>query len=166
MALSDIFHAQKVLSVAQSWAPGPNNTLHQLHSLEIEGVTIRGLFLRVRARADMPDEDVVFQLEYPSPGRRDTAISRVEWRPITPHKNQGNAPGDLRFLDIPGSHHHSFELNWLEIEDRMRRSNLPVASPISPDPANLDALLEFVRVSFRISGLELIPTPPWEKALI
>jgi len=48
----------------------------------------------------------------------------------------------------------------------MRRSNLPFARPIFPDPADFEALLELVGVSFRISGLELVTVPPWEKALI
>jgi hypothetical protein len=166
MALPDIFCAQKVLSIPLSWVPGPNKTLHQLHALEIEGVTVRGLLLRIRARADLPDEDVIFQLEHPFPGRRDTALARLEWRPLTPHRNPGNAPGALRFLYIPGSHHHTFDLNWLPGEERMRRVNLPIACPISPDPTDFNAVLELVSVSFRISGLELVPVPPWEGALI
>jgi hypothetical protein len=166
MGLPDVFHAQKVLSVPRSWAPGPNGTLNMLLPLDIDGVTVQGLYLRCRARVDLPDEDVFFQLEYPFPGRRDAALARIEWRPLKGHYNSANAPGGLKLLKIAGSHHHSFALNWFAPEERMRAANLPIAEPIDPDPPDLSALLEFVSKSFRISDLDLISVPPWEKGLL
>ena len=158
---------EKVYVPGPSWVEGDNGYLSLVAPLEIEGVTIEGLVLRATAYKDLPDEAVMFQVEFPHDrNRRDNAIQRIDWRPLHIHNNHGKGPPQYRLQLINGTHHHSFELNWLVPERRLRKTNLPVAEPISPDIQDFTALLDFVAESFRIKKLDAVRAPPWERDLL
>jgi len=128
--------------------------------LDIQGVTIEGLFLRGRTYENSFDRDVMFQLEYAAPGSRTrVALARVDWLPRSPvHKNPDH---EL----ITGSHLHPFEANWLDREQRMRAGNLPFAVRTPPSVGTYAKLLDFVGKEFRISNMSSIPVPGWVKSL-
>lgn len=129
--------------------------------LDIDGVTVEGLELRGGCIQDSPDRAVGLHLQYHPAKRPCTPLARAEWRPLGAHTNPNYGPRSLRLLRIEGSHLHSFDLNWLEGDGRMRAGNLPLAQPLDPDAANLDAFLAFVGKEFRIMGLDQMEPPAW-----
>lgn len=162
----EIHAAEKTALPFHPWRELENRKLMIVSALEIDGVTIEGLALRGSAIKNLPNEAVTFQLEcVHDPARRDLPIDRVDWRPLNPHNNRGKGPEEWQFVEISGSHHHKFGLNWLPDETRMLQRNLPIAIPLVPDPASFEDLIEFVRDCFRINSLE-IPIPPWEANLL
>ena len=166
LGLDEIHAANKALSVAGQWVEAANQRLYFVVPLEIDEATLEGLVLRGRAVKDRPDEEVMFQLEFPQPSRRDRGIDRIDWRPLHTHNNLGRGPDELRFMPQVNSHHHAFDLNWLAAEARMLTSNLPLARPIEPDLKSFDDLLAFIKKSFRINDIGQIPPPPWEGLLL
>lgn len=62
---------------------------------------------------------------------------------------------------MPETHHHSFALNWLEAEGRMRRGKLPCAEPPSEPLATNEDLRDFVGRAFLIEDMHVVPRPPW-----
>jgi hypothetical protein len=97
------------------------------------------------------------------PMRPDRGLDRIDWKPHHRHNNRGRGPDHLKFVMQEGSHHHSIALNWHEVDQRLLRSNLPVAAPMSPSIASVPDLFEFAANCFRVRGLEEIPLPPWKE---
>jgi hypothetical protein len=89
----------------------------------------------------MPDEHVIFQLEYHRPRQHGGALGRIEWRPIGSHQNKGIGPPEFRFREITGSHIHPFDWNWHHEAKRLRQKNLPVAVPIELEINNFRRFL-------------------------
>ena len=126
---------------------------------EIEGLD--GLFLRLKAPNLRDGSGFLLQVEYqPGDARGTEPLSRLEWR--VGHTNPNLGPPEYRLLECPGTHFHSFDLNYIDGEDRMRRSNLPLAEPVEPDPDTFEELLAFGRKSLRISDLDEISRPEFE----
>lgn len=50
--------------------------------------------------------------------------------------------------------------------ERMQRDNLPVVKEIDPEPADLVALLLYLRDTFQLANATEIPAPPWALLLI
>lgn len=166
MKVPDIHAAEKTAQWIGSWTEGDNHTLALVVALEIEDVAVEGLVLRGSAYKDRPDEAVMFQLEcVHDPVRRDRAIDRIDWRPLKSHVNGGTGPQHLRYKILRGTHHHTFDLNWLTDEERMRKLNLPLADEVNPDWETYEELVDFVKKFFRITDLEF-PVPPWEAKLL
>jgi hypothetical protein len=165
MGLDQVYAVDKSLSKEGQWIEGDSQRLNLTLALEIDGIVIEGLVIRGRTLKDRPDEEVMFQLEYPQPLRRERGLERIDWRPLHTHNNQGRGPMELRFLQQTSSHRHAFDLNWVSAEGRMLAGNLPLAHPLSDEPATFGELLEFVKKSFRINNIGLIPPPPWEAFL-
>lgn len=136
--------------------------------LDIGGVTIPHFWLRGRCIVDQPDREVTFQLEVGSEGiRTRTPLIRADWKPLSGGHGNGSGSFELADTIITGSHLHAFELNWLEEEQRMRTCNLPVACGITEPLQSFSDLLDFVKIQFRINGIEKITEPEWvEKLLI
>lgn len=166
MKVPDIHAAEKTAQWIGPWTEGDNQTLALVVALEIEDVAVEGLVLRGSAYKNLPDEAVMFQLECLD-GRtgRNHSIDRIEWRPLKSHVNGGRGPQHLRHKILRGTHHHTFDLNWLKDEERMRKRNLPLADEINPDFETYDDLVDFVKKCFRITALEF-PVPPWEAKLL
>ena len=164
LALPDIHAAAKLLTAAD-WVDRGGGRVSLVAALEIGGATIEGLFLRATARRALADREVMFQVEYRPSFGAEEQLCRINWRPIRPHHNHGRGPEEHRFREIAGSHHHSFEANWVADENRMRSGNLPIAIPVSPDPSDFRQLVALVTKEFRINNLGGISVPPWDLML-
>lgn len=153
----------KLLSSPVSWSlPDPvDGQVGFLSPLEIEGVTVVDFALRGIAYEQRIDAAVTFQLEIGIPGARTrTPLIRLDWRPISlQHRNPDRTM-------LVGDHVHPFDLNWLEVEQRMRRHNLPYAIPLPHAVGSYGALLDAAASVFRISNVKIIPSPEWSPKLI
>ena len=159
--------AQKVLSIRPSWKSLANAEFVQIVSpLDLGDLTVEGLQFRASAHIYSADRAVTFQIEYHPVSAKGGPISRVEWRPRSPHGNKGIGPDQFRFIEITGSHVHPFGLNWDHSETLVRRGVLPIAVPISPDPESYDEALAFVEKEFRIKGIIALPMPPWTDKML
>lgn len=164
--------ASKVLAyVPAEWAETPykNSTrLDLLVSLLIDGVGPAGLALRCTAIKEQPDRDLTFQVEWQPPGRRRLLVERMDLWPLRPHGNKGFGPPELRFLDIAGSHLHSFDLNTdPDLGLRAFQGwdlNLPVAVPLE-EPRGYQQALALCRDRLKIDNADRLPQPPWEYRL-
>jgi hypothetical protein len=142
------------------WGPVRSGRQEFVLPLQIGGAIVPGLQLRGVAVVGVRDQAVTLQLEYPhDEDRTDNAIDRLDWRPLHTHHNGGRGPAEYRYLRIKGSHHHAFELNWLRTEGRMRHRNLPIAVPLTREPADVSNLLDFAADCFNIKGLTAIRWP-------
>ena len=168
MELPDIFNANKTLPLRPSWLKGDNDRVSLVSPLDIDGVTIEGLRLRATAIIPRVEECVTFQVEYIPPRRdvRGGPLARIEWRPLSGHNNKNNGPKEFMNKVMSGSHHHSFALNWNEQSAALRRGNLPIALPISPDPTTYETLIDLVRQEFRILNVDWLQMPPWQATLL
>lgn len=146
--------------VSWSEADPSDRAMSFLVPLDVDGVTIEGLYLRGRCYEQSIDRDVLFQLELsPSDTRTRIPLMRAEWRPRSPqHKNPDK-------VIIYGSHFHTFDANWLEQEQRMRTGNLPFAVEIQPEISDFSKLLDFTGKKFRISNMSAVPVPGWTMTL-
>tara|TARA_R110000868_G_scaffold305573_7_gene566618 strand:+ start:5540 stop:6073 length:534 start_codon:yes stop_codon:yes gene_type:complete len=137
-----------------------DGAINFLVPLDINGVTIEGLFLRGRAYESAPDRDVMFQLEITTGLRSRTPLRRVDWLPRSGrHKNPDKG-------EILGSHQHLFEPNWIEGEQRMRAGNLPWAEAIPATVSTYASLLDFTADQFRIQNITAVPQPEWSAKLL
>ena len=161
----EIIAAAKTLVLNSDWAEDQQGRQKLILSIEVDGVSVEGLFLRATSRRSMPDRKVMVQLEHAVPHQPTEPLCRIEWRPLRPHRNNLQGPKEFRLIDIPGSHHHSFALNWYAPEERMLRENLPIAVPILPEPEGFNQLLALISKEFRISNAEAIAIPPWDLLL-
>lgn len=156
------------MSAFPGWGvPDPDDRSMQfLAPLDIGGVTIPNFWLRGRCTEDQPDRDVSFQLEIGKEGiRTRSPLMRVDWRPLGGIHGNFEGPPELIDTIIASSHFHEFELNWLEEEQRMRSSNLPVARKISEPLQSFSELLDFVKIHFRINNIDKISEPEWVQEL-
>src|SRR5258708_441458 len=131
--LPGINAADKVLSGRPHWEMPDSVWFCLTGSLEIDGATLPGLELRGGACQSLPDRAVRFQLQFQPPRGPCIPMARAEWRPMNVHINKAVGPSELQMLRIHETHIHSFDLNWLADEGRMRIGNLPVAKTIRPD---------------------------------
>lgn len=130
------------------------------------GIIIEGLLLRLKARKHLVDSAAMIQLEFPhEKGRRDRAVERLDWRPLHTHTNKNLGPEELRLIDLEGSHRHSFDLNWIPHEQRLRKYNLPIAEPM-PDCADFQSFLEYAGGCLNIQNLNVVQVPPWERLML
>jgi hypothetical protein len=164
--LPTLFAAQKTLAGAPGWVLAEADRLTLVSPVDIDGVTIEGLRFRVNTIQSEPDANVTCQLEYFPPVGKGGPIARVDWRPFHRHSNKMRGPHHLRNILISSSHHHSFDLNWNDQNQAMLKHNLPIATPIDPDPQDIGSLLAFVEKVFRISNAQSLPVPPWKAGLL
>lgn len=128
--------------------------------LDIDGVTVEGLFLRARTYEQSLNRDVMFQMELaPTLGRERVPLLRIDWLPrARSHKNPDKT-------QVFGSHFHTFEGNWLEQEQRMRTGSLPYAEAVPQEVGTYGKLLDFARERFRIRNMDTIPIPEWSMTM-
>ena len=160
-----VMQAEKTVSLGADWTQDEVGRLRLTLPVDVGSETVEGLVLRVTARRTMPDKNVMFQLSHQRPFTKEEQICRIDWRPIKPHNNHGRGPAGFRLKKIIGSHHHRFDLNWLEEEGKLRANNLPVAVPIDPDPLGFPQLLDIVSKEFRITNIGGLQVPPWDLML-
>ena len=82
------------------------------------------------------------------------------------HTNPDAGPREVRLLECRSTHLHSFDLNFISKENRMRAGNLPLATPVDPDPVTFEDFLAFGKKSLRINGLEKIARPKFQGELL
>lgn len=167
--IPELFKAEKTLPMKPDWKESGADWLRLTSTLDVEGVTIEGLRLEATCLKIRPMSVVTFLILYAQNTRvKHEPIARIDWKPLHTHNNKENGPQELKYTPQNGSHHHSFELNWLYQEQRMRsaKANLPIAKPIIPEPANFNDLLTYVSKEFNISNLNCVQIPPWEERLL
>lgn len=158
--LLNIFAAVKTIPAMAAWVDGDAGKQTWLAPLAIDGVTVAGLRVRIKAFKQEPQAAVTAQLEY-APAGRGGALDRIDWRPLHNHANNGIGPIEYRFKLQTGSHHHQFGLNIKEDGLAMRRRNLPIAVPIDDEPLSFEKLLDFIGSTYNVSGLENLLPPEW-----
>lgn len=160
--LHELVHADKSIAAPAEWVKRGRRLELKL-PLEIDGLIVEGLFLRASALEHLPDQEVMFQLEYHGvsiPGGSGP-LTRIEWNSLRPHSNKGKGPIELRFIDQQPSHVHYFEDNWSEGNGALLRDNLPIARPISETIQGFTELVDFVGNLFRINNIRLVKVPEW-----
>lgn len=165
MTLEQIFDSPKRIDDAVRWKECGTDWWGFLIPLSIEEVTIEGLILRGKSAMNYLDRGFLLQIEY----RRSAssiALARSDWRALHNHNNKRIGPEDLRFVEQKGSHLHRFDQNYLPDEDRMRGSNLPIATPISPDHETCQEYIDGMGKYFRISNMEQVVPPPAQPVLL
>jgi hypothetical protein len=90
---------------------------------------------------------------------------RVEWRPNTPHTNRGNAPAKLRSLKLY-DRWYEFGLNWRLGVAGLKQTGPMIAEALPQELRTFDELLAFLEQVWKVSGVSLVPTPPWKGRLI
>jgi hypothetical protein len=164
--LHDLVIAEKLIAAPTDWAK-KGRRLELRLALEIEGVVEEGFFLRGCALERLPDQEVMFQLEYHGvrvPGGTGP-LARLEWNSLRPHNNKGKGPVELRFKEQRPSHVHLFEDNWDEQTGALLKDNLPVARPICEPIQSFAECVAFVGNLFRISNIAVVKAPEWVYAL-
>lgn len=124
---------------------------------DLVGVSIEGT-----AWADEPEMRVSFQLKI-DVGGTDYRIARIDWRPRQPHVNKFGPP-ELRARAFMTSIHDYPENAALGLEE-MQLKNLAVAKPIDPEPRDFNALLRYIRDTFKLDNALEILLPPWSPQL-
>lgn len=160
--LRELVEADKLIAAATDWGQ-TGRCLELKLPLEIDGLIEEQFFFRATALAHLPDQQVVFQLEYHGvriPGGTGP-LCRLEWRPKGTHNNKGRGPPELQFIDQIGSHFHSFEDNWSESNGALLRDNLPIARPVSQLAQGFRECLGVVGNLFRINNIDVVKTPEW-----
>lgn len=163
-SLPDLITTTKQLATPARWG-AHDDQFRAVCALDIDGVTMEGLWLRGQCIREIADRRVTFQLEWLAPGWRRGAVARLDWRPESPHGNKNIGPAHLRLMVIEGSHHHPFALNWPLGFQRMFGENLPIAKPLDVEPASFRDLTVLAGRLFNIQGMEAFPVPPWEPRL-
>jgi hypothetical protein len=157
--------AKKGLSGPLRWVPH-DDQLRLVSTLDIEGITQEGFWLRGQCVRAIPDRRVMFQLEAALlRGRSRVPLMRVDWRPEHDHTNKNIGPETYRLMTLEGSHYHPFDTNWTLGTKRMLSDNLPLAEPLERDPSDFGSLLSRVGQLFKIQGMKEIPAPEWEPEL-
>lgn len=163
MDLPDFMAAKKALSGTLDWVESGTDLILTA-GIEVDGVTVEGVRFRATAVTSLPDELVVFQIEYAINGVP-KPVARLEWRPKAPHNNQGLGPKELQYRPFTATHVHRFLDNWVVDKKKMRERNLPVAVPIA-DAKNFRAALALVKDELKILNAQKIPEPPWKPTLL
>ena len=162
--LRDLLSVAKTSAVPITWTTEGRNFRFQV-PLDIDGITEPGLTLIGRASTAVADRHVSLNLAYRTPEGAGGTFERLDWRPIDPHNNKGNAKPDLAWTQILGTHHHPWALNeHLRMEEAL--DDLPVAEAVQPEPAIWAELLRFAARVWNIDSLKDLPLPPWEPSLL
>jgi hypothetical protein len=165
MALKALFESPKSIPVSVQWTDGDTTDGYTrfLAPLEIDGLVEAGLTLTGGAYTHHPDRHVTLELAIidQTTGRR-IRLARIDWKSLTGgHTNQRGRCGAWGGKRLPATHLHSFDLNWVEAEQRMRRGKLPCAEPIPQALQAFDELRRFCGTCFRINNIDVVPPPDW-----
>ena len=166
MPLTTLAAAYKAIAQFPGWSePEPETGYCWFHApLMIAGVVEQGFVLHGGYLKHVPEANVSFELLVSKPGgKRKMAMARVDWRAVRGgHTNPKRKGSPVSGLRVSNSHHHSFELNWLTIEERLRSGNLPMAEDIDQGIQSFELLRELVGNLFRINNIGVVTPPKWE----
>jgi hypothetical protein len=159
VSLDDIFRGEKRAGKVSWGEVSPYHDEFEAPLQLLPGAILEGLRLRVRAATYAPERDYTVQLEYcPAGNRGGGQIDRIDWNPDHIHNNHDRGPAELRQIIIDTSHHHTFEWNWYQPENRMLRKNLPVAVLLE-NVENSKQLLQYAAIYYKIENL-VVPDRP------
>jgi hypothetical protein len=166
MDLQTLAAAQKAIAQFPGWSePEPETGYCWFHApLMIAGVVEQGFVLHGGYLKHAPEANVSFELLVGKPGgKRKIAIARVDWRAVRGgHTNRRRKGSPVSGLRVSNSHHHSFELNWVPLEGRMRSGDLPMAEDIDQRIQTFELLRDSVGNLFRINNIDVVTPPKWE----
>jgi hypothetical protein len=167
MVLQALAEADKSIAFFPGWSNADQNDAytHFLAPLSIAGIAEAGLFLSGGAYANQPDRHVTFELAIDTAGAaRRVRLMRLDWRSLRGgHSNQrrANCPPECYGRRVSDTHFHAFDLNWMEIEGRMRSPKLPCARDIPEQLQSFEAVRSFVGKHFRINNIDVVSPPEW-----
>jgi hypothetical protein len=167
MPLRRLVDAAKLIAVPPVvWTPPEADGLTRFQTiLSIDGVVEAGLTLSGVAYAREPDRHVTIELAVELVnGRRRTRLMRLDWRSLKGgHSNsRWKCSGAIAGVRVPATHLHSFDANWDDQRQWMKRGKLPCAEPVNENLLTFEDVRTFVGTSFRINNIDLVPKPPWE----
>lgn len=166
MSLFDFAKARKEIAQFPGWSePEPETGYCWFNApLLIGGVVEQGFILHGGCLKRVPDANVTFELRARKPGgKRTVCFDRIDWRAVRGGHSNPRRPGSpVSGKRVGPSHHHSFDLNWLEAEKRLRGRNLPMADDIDEEIQSFESLLEFTGNRFRINNICVVTLPKWE----
>ncbi len=160
--LQEYFEAEKLLSRHPAWIPSNRNSLRLSVPLDIDGVTIAGLDFCAYAMTELPEEEVVLQLQYKPPKGKSFPFCRIEWKPLAEHSNNGKGPPELKLLKFRATHIHPFDINYDPSSGKMRSQNISIARSYEKEPQTWKELLDLAEKEFRITNMDWVPLPPWQ----
>jgi hypothetical protein len=99
--------------------------------LVIEHVAEEGFFLAGNCMRNLPDREVSFSLVYNPAAGLSGPLSRIDWKPLQEHRNNGLVKGEFKWKPFTDTHIHPFSENHLLGLRRMWQDNLPRAYPIT-----------------------------------
>jgi len=166
MSLRYLVEAVKSLPYRPEWTePDSGDGYTRLSvPLEIDGVTEAGLTFDCGTYEYHPDEHVTLELSVlGKSGRRRIRLMRLDWRSLKGgHSNdRRRCSGPWSGRRVPETHLHSFDLNWIEADQRMKKGKLPCAEPIPEPLQSLAELIDFAGRCFRINNIDIVPPPNW-----
>ncbi|GGK21171.1 hypothetical protein [Salinarimonas ramus] len=165
MSLRRLVLSDKSLAYAPLWTEADGEDAYtRIHvPVEIDGVVYSSLALSGGAYARLPDRHVTFELAFlDQASARRIRLARVDWRDRKGgHSNPRRCGGPWAGRRVPETHHHAFDLNFVEAEERMRRGKLPCAQPVEEPLQSFEDLSRWVGKAFRISNMHVVPPPPW-----
>jgi hypothetical protein len=168
VAIPDLYNADKLIASWPGWsAPEPETGYIWFDApLEIGGVVEAGFTLHGGAYSTHPDRHITFELKIGRPGiRRKIPIARIDWKSLSGgHSNKRGPPLPWAGKRVGECHVHSFELNWLETEGRMR-TDLSQAEPMPQEIQSFESVRAYAGNLFRINNIDLVAQPPWEYRL-
>lgn len=162
--LKELAASKKSIPLFPDWDE-EGNSLSWISPLDMDGVTVEGLQIRMTAHLLLPDEAVVAQPEFRPPAVRSQQLIRVEWKPLRPHNNKNRGPSEWRLKQFRCTHEHRFEDNWHEPDNRMLAGNLPIAVPIQ-DVDSYKKFLDICCKSLNVENMSLVPLPPWRPRML
>ncbi len=165
MGLPDLVAARKEIALFPGWSdPEPETgAMWFIASLAIGGVVQEAFALHGVCLKYAPEKNVAFELKALGPKRRKIPLARYEWRSLRGgHTNARRSGSPVSGQRVSATHYHSFDLNWLEAEGRMRAGNLPQAMSIEQEPQSFESLRDEVGNLFRINNISVVLPPPWE----
>jgi hypothetical protein len=163
--------AEKAVSFFPGWSkPEPETDYMWFDAaLEIGGVTEAGFVLHGGCYQHQPNRHVTMELRVRRlAGRRSVPLCRLCWRSLLGgHTNQrGRGPPGVAGRRTSDTHYHSFDLNWLAADNRMRGGNLPLAMEVGIGLESFEQMREFVGNAFRISNISVVSPPDWQYTLV
>jgi hypothetical protein len=165
MPLKTIFESDKQIPVAVRWtAPDADDGYIRFSvPLDIDGITDASVTLGGGAYIRVPDRHVTLELAIlANDGIRRTRLARLDWKSDKGgHSNSRRCGGPWSGRRLPETHLHSFDLNWIAAQGRMRKGKLPCAEPIEQELATFEELRAFAGNYFRINNIEVVPRPEW-----
>jgi len=165
MQLPELVAARKEIDRFPGWSePEPETgAMWFAAPLSVSGVTMEAFALHGFCFKHVPDCNVAFELRANGPRNRKIPLARYEWRSLRRGHTNGRRKGSpVSGQRVTATHHHSFDLNWLEAERRMRSGNLPQAESVEQEPVSFESLRDEVGKLFRINNMSVVLPPMWE----